>query len=138
MPSHLHGHDFVILAQGDEKYTPDVKLNLNNPTRRDVAMLPIGGYVVIAFIVDNPGTWLMHCHIAFHASKLYLNSKMKQTLMKPGAGLALQFIEQPDKINPLFKKSGVIPKFEKQCQDWTYWYENFNVKENATQEDSGI
>lgn len=31
--------------------------------RRDVASLPGGGYLVLAFKTDNPGSWLMHCHI---------------------------------------------------------------------------
>jgi drug/metabolite transporter superfamily protein YnfA len=26
-------------------------------------MLPGGGYLVLAFVTDNPGAWLMHCHI---------------------------------------------------------------------------
>jgi hypothetical protein len=26
-------------------------------------MLPGGGWLVIGFITDNPGAWLMHCHI---------------------------------------------------------------------------
>jgi hypothetical protein len=55
-PIHLHGHDFVILAQGNTTFDPAVvKPNLNNPTRRDVAMLPAAGYLWIAFQVDNPG-----------------------------------------------------------------------------------
>ena len=35
----------------------------NNPTRRDTALLPGGGWLAIAFPTDNPGAWLMHCHI---------------------------------------------------------------------------
>jgi FtsP/CotA-like multicopper oxidase with cupredoxin domain len=26
-------------------------------------MLPPGGWLVIAFQTNNPGAWLMHCHI---------------------------------------------------------------------------
>lgn len=65
-PMHLHGHDFVILASGNHTFDPkkDV-LNLDNPTRRDVALLPVNGFLLIAFQTDNPGTWLMHCHIAW-------------------------------------------------------------------------
>ena len=62
-PIHLHGHDFVILAQGDGEFTSDVVPNLNNPARRDTVNCPIGGYVWIAFQINNPGAWLMHCHI---------------------------------------------------------------------------
>ncbi len=39
-----------------------------NPVRRDVTMLPARGWVLIAFKSDNPGAWLLHCHIAWHVS----------------------------------------------------------------------
>lgn len=62
----LHGHDFAILAQGVGEWDsldPKPVLSLNNPLRRDVALLEATGYLVIAFRTDNPGVWLMHCHI---------------------------------------------------------------------------
>ena len=65
-PIHLHGHDFVILAQSTEPYNVNTSINtfnFNNPPRRDVALLPKNGYLAIAFRPDNPGVWLMHCHI---------------------------------------------------------------------------
>ena len=65
-PIHVHGHDFVILASGNRTYDPaNVTLNLDNPPRRDVALLPVTGFLLIAFQINNPGTWLMHCHIAW-------------------------------------------------------------------------
>lgn len=64
-PIHLHGHDFYLLGQGrgafDNSSIPS--LTFKNPTRRDVAFLPNAGWMVIAFPTDNPGAWLMHCHI---------------------------------------------------------------------------
>jgi FtsP/CotA-like multicopper oxidase with cupredoxin domain len=68
-PIHLHGHDFYVLAQGTGTYTDSTTINLTNPPRRDVAMLPAAGYLVIAFYTDNPGAWLMHCHIGWHTSE---------------------------------------------------------------------
>ena len=65
-PIHLHGHDFVILAQSTAPYNVSTSIesfNFNNPPRRDVALLPLGGYLAIAFRPDNPGLWLLHCHI---------------------------------------------------------------------------
>lgn len=121
-PIHLHGHDFVILAQGEGPFTKDVVPNLDNPTRRDVADCAIGGYVWIAFQVDNPGAWLMHCHIAWHAS----------------AGLGIQFIEQQSKIQGLMEQAGVLPEFVDRCDDWTDWYTNVNEPAGVVQEDSGI
>lgn len=121
-PIHLHGHDFVILAQGEGPFTTDIVPNLNNPTRRDVADCTIGGYVWIAFQVDNPGAWLMHCHIAWHAS----------------AGLGIQFIEQPSKIKGLYEDAGVMPEFAERCKDWTEFYTDYNIPANALQDDSAI
>lgn len=76
-PIHLHGHDFAVLRQssknwyddpeighigeGKRWFTPDKlnceneRLDCENPTRRDVVLLPASGYVVIAFKADNPG-----------------------------------------------------------------------------------
>lgn len=62
-PIHLHGHDFYVLGAGDGNFTDASTLNYTNPTRRDVAMLPKAGWLVLAFQTDNPGAWLMHCHI---------------------------------------------------------------------------
>jgi FtsP/CotA-like multicopper oxidase with cupredoxin domain len=69
-PIHLHGHDFWQLASGTGTYdSASPTLNTSNPPRRDTAMLPGSGYLVIAFKTDNPGTWLCHCHIAWHTSE---------------------------------------------------------------------
>lgn len=55
-PIHLHGHDFWVLASGWGNYTTvDLQLNVTNAPRRDVAMVPGNGYLVIAFYTDNPG-----------------------------------------------------------------------------------
>lgn len=82
-PIHLHGHDFYVLAQGSGTYSSDtVDLTLTNPPRRDVAMLPASGYLVMAFYTDNPGAWLMHCHIGWHTSE----------------GFALQLVERSTEL----------------------------------------
>lgn len=65
-PIHLHGHDFHILYQGNGTFNATeaaLGARWSNPPRRDVAMLPARGYMVIAFEADNPGIWLLHCHI---------------------------------------------------------------------------
>lgn len=121
-PIHLHGHDFVILAQGEGTFPSDIVPDLDNPARRDVANCPIGGYLWIAFQVNNPGAWLMHCHIAWHSS----------------AGLALQYIEQPNEIKPLMEKAGVLPEFADRCAEWSSFYDTVDEPAGAVQEDSGI
>lgn len=121
-PIHLHGHDFVILAQDNGPFTKDVVPQLNNPARRDVVNVPIQGYVWIAFQINNPGAWLMHCHIAWHAS----------------AGLSLQFVEQPGKVKNLAQKAGVLGGLKDRCERWTEWYNGTNIPEGVLQDDSGI
>ncbi|KAK3102541.1 hypothetical protein FSP39_012062 [Pinctada imbricata] len=43
-------------------------LELNNPPRKDTIIVPSGGYVVIRIKANNPGLWIMHCHIELHSS----------------------------------------------------------------------
>lgn len=63
-PIHLHGHDFYVLGAGAGQWNGDLSgLKFVNPIRRDTATLPAGGWLVVAFPSDNPGAWLMHCHI---------------------------------------------------------------------------
>ncbi|KAL4995978.1 multicopper oxidase-domain-containing protein [Aspergillus recurvatus] len=121
-PIHLHGHDFAILAQGEGQFTRDVVPNLVNPPRRDVVGVDVGGYAWIAFQIDNPGAWLLHCHIQYHASE----------------GMALQFIEQPAKIKGLVEEAGVMGEFADRCAAWTDWYHTTNIPNDTTQSDSGI
>jgi hypothetical protein len=55
-PIHLHGHDFALLAQGNTSFDPNTAvIKRDNPPRRDVALLPQNGYLLIAFKLDNPG-----------------------------------------------------------------------------------
>ncbi|KAK8651166.1 hypothetical protein V6N13_140779 [Hibiscus sabdariffa] len=68
-PMHLHGFDFHILAQGFGNYNPATdrqKLNLINPQIRNTIGVPVGGWAVIRFVANNPGVWLLHCHIHMH------------------------------------------------------------------------
>ena len=34
--------------------------------RKDTVIVPASGYVIIQFLADNPGYWLMHCHVETH------------------------------------------------------------------------
>ncbi|KAH9905900.1 putative multicopper oxidase [Xylariomycetidae sp. FL2044] len=115
-PIHLHGHDFYVLAQeAGANYTAGVTpLQLRNPPRRDVAMLPADGFLVIAFVADNPGVWLMHCHIGWHASQ----------------GFGLQVVERRAEIPPLCDASSL----DSTCSKWNRYVEAKGV----VQDDSGI
>ncbi|USP73626.1 hypothetical protein yc1106_00900 [Curvularia clavata] len=113
-PIHLHGHDFFVLAQGSGSYSSDITLKLDNPPRRDTAMLPASGYLVLAFETDNPGAWLMHCHIGWHTSE----------------GFALQFVEQYDSIANLTDSDQVRDG----CSTWASFQESADIE----QDDSGV
>ncbi|KAH7057218.1 multicopper oxidase [Macrophomina phaseolina] len=113
-PIHLHGHDFNILAQGTGTYDSSVSLTLSNPPRRDVALLPAAGYLVIAFATDNPGAWLMHCHIGWHTTE----------------GFAIQILERWDEISPLID----YETLEGNCNRWDAYVSVSDV----VQDDSGV
>ncbi|KAK2068073.1 hypothetical protein P8C59_002744 [Phyllachora maydis] len=123
-PMHWHGSDVVILAQSDAPYDPATSLGRDNwtfanPARRDVALVPAGGYLAVAFRPDNPGAWLVHCHIAFHAS----------------AGLALQMVVQPSKVDEAVGEPGRA-EARRLCAAWDAFQAEANVTANKI--DSGI
>ncbi|KAL5973519.1 hypothetical protein ACLOJK_030170 [Asimina triloba] len=68
-PMHLHGYDFYVLAQGFGNYdraTAESMFNLVNPQVRNTIAVPTGGWAVIRFRANNPGVWMMHCHLDVH------------------------------------------------------------------------
>lgn len=44
-----------------------LKRNLKSPPVKDTVTVPDGGYTILRFEASNPGFWLFHCHIEFHA-----------------------------------------------------------------------
>lgn len=114
-PIHLHGHDFFVLAAGTGSYSSDVTLTLDNPPRRDTAMLDSSGYLVLAFETDNPGAWLMHCHIGWHTSE----------------GFALQILERYTEIQDSLIDYDVL---NDTCSTWSTYSEANSIEE----EDSGV
>lgn len=54
-PIHLHGHFFRVLAgQGNDA-----------PLKHTIDVPPMGKRTV-EFLADNPGDWLLHCHLLYH------------------------------------------------------------------------
>ena len=43
-----------------------LKRNFNRPPLKDTVTVPVGGYTIIRFYANNPGTWMFHCHLEFH------------------------------------------------------------------------
>ncbi|KAL1806209.1 hypothetical protein ACET3Z_029277 [Daucus carota] len=70
-PIHLHGYDFYVIAEGFGNFNPETdtsKFNLDDPPLRNTVSLPVKGWAVIRFVADNPGVWIMHCHLDVHIS----------------------------------------------------------------------
>ncbi|KAI4354517.1 hypothetical protein L6164_003370 [Bauhinia variegata] len=70
-PLHLHGFDFFIVGQGFGNYDPNKdpnNFNLVDPVQKNTASVPAGGWLAFRFLADNPGVWLMHCHLDVHTS----------------------------------------------------------------------
>ena len=62
-----------------------IERNLVLPPIKDTVIVPSGGYTIILFVADNPGTWLFHCHMEFHAEmgqSLYFKVGNKRELIK--------------------------------------------------------
>lgn len=59
-PMHLHGHFFRVLTIN----------NVATPHRewRDTVIMGPRQSVDVAFVADNPGEWMYHCHILDHAA----------------------------------------------------------------------
>ncbi|MEL6267864.1 MAG: multicopper oxidase family protein [Pseudomonadota bacterium] len=56
-PIHLHGHTFRVLGAGD---------SLEGAPLRDTVLLQPDETARIAFVADNPGRWMLHCHVLEH------------------------------------------------------------------------
>ncbi|KAJ1555735.1 hypothetical protein HK405_013896 [Cladochytrium tenue] len=118
-PMHIHGHDFWVLARGTGTFSGSLSTYAGtNTPRRDVVMLPASGYLVVAFPIDNPGAWLIHCHIAFHVSE----------------GLSLQFVERYDDIAGNTAAIGVDSTWNSTCTAWDSYISSTTID----QDDSGI
>ncbi|CAL4995975.1 unnamed protein product [Urochloa decumbens] len=68
-PIHIHGYDFYVLAQGFGNFDAakdSLSFNLDDPPMRNTVAVPVNGWAVIRFVADNPGVWLMHCHLDVH------------------------------------------------------------------------
>ena len=59
-PIHMHGHTFQVIAVNGKKQPL--------PEWRDTVLVFPNEHVDIAFVADNPGDWLIHCHVLGHAT----------------------------------------------------------------------
>jgi suppressor of ftsI len=57
-PIHLHGQRFLVLAVNGTRN--------DNLAWKDTVLVPSGATVDLLVDLSNPGTWMLHCHIAEH------------------------------------------------------------------------
>lgn len=88
-PLHLHGHNFQVInrTKGMIEGPPEGQA----PMRRDTVMVNSHGWLTFRFRADNPGVWLMHCHMEWHAH----------------SGLMATFVEAPLQLQEQLRLSNV-------------------------------
>lgn len=100
-PFHMHGHGVQVVGWGPGRFDPSSSpssssssaaaagtktvWNPDNPLRRDTLTVPAESHVVIRFRADNPGLWVLHCHVAWHLE----------------AGMLVSFLERPSDLRRL-------------------------------------
>ncbi|WP_214321469.1 multicopper oxidase domain-containing protein [Nonomuraea sediminis] len=59
-PMHLHGHSMLLLSRNGRPVT-------GSPVWLDTVDVQQGEILEVAFLADNPGVWMDHCHNLLHA-----------------------------------------------------------------------
>jgi FtsP/CotA-like multicopper oxidase with cupredoxin domain len=57
-PIHLHGHVFRLIARNGKPVLPE--------QWADSVLLDPDSRAEIALVADNPGDWMLHCHVLEH------------------------------------------------------------------------
>jgi FtsP/CotA-like multicopper oxidase with cupredoxin domain len=60
-PIHIHGHYFTVLAKNGTPLS-------GSPVYVDSILLSPGETWDVAFFANNPGLWMIHCHVLIHAA----------------------------------------------------------------------
>jgi len=60
-PIHVHGHVFTVLARNGHPLA-------GSPVHTDTVLVGPHETWDVAFKADNPGIWMLHCHILMHAA----------------------------------------------------------------------
>ncbi|KAL3276760.1 hypothetical protein HHI36_012127 [Cryptolaemus montrouzieri] len=134
-PFHLHGHAFRVVAMEkvghnvtvEKVYQMDkagkIRRNLETPPWKDTVTVPDGGFTILRFHATNPGYWIFHCHIEFHAElgmavvfKVGEHSDMvpiPRGFPKCGNYFHPEEEVKVDELQtPYFNSVGTMPKFE--------------------------
>jgi FtsP/CotA-like multicopper oxidase with cupredoxin domain len=113
-PFHLHGNSFYVLSTyrsegrtGWGSYNPFINngeaeppsgVNLVSPLRKDTVSVPRRGHVILRFPADNPGIWMLHCHMMVHlgsgmAMGFHIGAQGEEGLSLAADSVATEFCE---------------------------------------------
>ncbi|KAI1357958.1 Cupredoxin [Xylaria arbuscula] len=83
-PFHLHGHQFQVISRprSDGGMWKGTNLIPATPARRDTIAVFSNSHVVLRIVANNPGVFLLHCHIEWHVEM----------------GLTVTLIEAPERL----------------------------------------
>ncbi|PIN11709.1 Multicopper oxidase [Handroanthus impetiginosus] len=96
-PVHLHGYGFYVVGWGFGNFDPKkdpLGYNLVDPPRETTVGIPDNGWVAIRFRADNPGVWLLHCHLERHQSW----GMSTVIVVKDGATPETKILPPPDDV----------------------------------------
>ena len=70
-PEHLYGkngpgNNITRQMVIDRDMAGQIPRNLISPPMKDTAVIPDAGYTLVRIQANNPGVWLMHCHMSWH------------------------------------------------------------------------
>ena len=99
-PMHLHGFYFDVTSRGS--WAADTASRSSEPSHVVTEMPMSGGTFTMRWIPDEPGNWLVHCHVAYHTS-LFLSAKLVPDPTDPLSvdpmrgmrGMAMAVVVQP-------------------------------------------
>jgi FtsP/CotA-like multicopper oxidase with cupredoxin domain len=92
-PMHLHGFYFGVTHRGT--WSADTAFATPDIPRVVTELTPSGGTYEMTWVPEEPGNWLMHCHVAYHTS-MFLRAVVVPDLADPIA------------VNPMAAMRGMV------------------------------
>jgi len=118
---HLHGVDGWIVATGTGEINAttvsSLTYNTTNPLRKDTQVVGGGSYHVVRVLADNPGVWILHCHLGWHlaagfAGMFVMQPSVLRNMTAPEGNQELCRAIAPediDEIEPGKRRRGLLP-----------------------------
>jgi len=91
--------------------------NTTNPLRKDTQVVGGGSYHVVRVLADNPGVWILHCHLGWHlaagfAGMFVMQPSVLRNMTAPEGNQELCRAIAPediDEIEPGKRRRGLLP-----------------------------